>query len=220
MRKDSRTGAAAVAWVAIRLTQGKVALIDVEDLPRVSKYSWCAAWMHYDWRAVGHVEGKTVTLHRFVMNAQPGQEVDHINGDGLDCRKSELRFATHSQNNQNAYRVKPGSFKGVRPSGKKWGARIKVDGKQYHLGVSDTPEGAARLYDAAAIKHFGEFAKLNFPITPGLARTGDLQIRNLTLYPSELRGLTEQPNPPDAGGAETPALENVPTSRVSGWGAV
>jgi len=202
-----------VAWVAIQLTQGKVALVDAEDLERVSQYTWCAVWEHYDWRAKANIDGKNVSLHRFVMNAQPGQQVDHKNGNGLDCRKSELRFATHAQNNQNAYRVKPGSYKGVRPVGNKWGARIKVGGKQRHLGMSDTPEGAARMYDAAAIEHFGEFACLNFPDeggAPGLARTGNLRLRRTALYPIELREPSQQSNPTLPPAAETPNSGNVP----------
>ena len=210
----------AVAWVAIKLTQGKVALIDAEDLERVTQHTWSAAWIHYDWRAVAWIDGKTITLHRFVMNAQPGQEVDHKNGDGLDCRKSELRIATHRQNNQNAYRVKPGCFKGVRPSGRKWRAKIKAGGKDLHLGTFTTAEEAARAYDAAAVEHFGEFACLNFRSggAPAQGRTGNLQLRRLTLYPIELRAPEDQGYTGNSPNAETPELENVsaPADRRSG----
>ena len=201
----------AVAWVAIHLTQGKVALIDAEDLDRVTQHTWCAAWMHYDWRAVAWIDGKTVTLHRFVMNAGPGQQVDHKNGDGLDCRKSELRFATHRQNNQNTYRVKPGCFKGVRPSGKKYRSSIKANGRMIYLGTSDTAEEAARRYDAAALEHFGEFARLNFPempaagLEPAAYRSGGGRSN-----PLSYAGTLQQSNPNGAANAETSKRENVP----------
>lgn len=163
MRVDSRRGIESVAWMAIKLNKGMVALIDASDFERVSQHTWCAVWANYYWVARTWISGKNITLHRFVMNAQPGQEVDHKNGDGLDCRKSELRFATHSQNNCNAFRPgKLSQFKGVRPSGAKWNARIKIDGKQVSLGSFCTEEEAARAYDAKAKELHGEFAYLNF----------------------------------------------------------
>jgi hypothetical protein len=107
-------------------------------------------------------------LHRIIMNAPDGMEVDHINHDKLDNRKSNLRLATGSQNNQNRL-PKPGKiFKGFswRSDAKSWAARIwdvkKPPGKRLvHLGYFKTEIEAAAAYNAAARELFGEFAYLN-----------------------------------------------------------
>jgi hypothetical protein len=152
--------------VSLKLSRGKVALLDREDLARVSEYKWYAAWLHHDWRAVARIGNKTVYLHRFLMNAPAGMEVDHRNGIGLDCRRSNLRICTKSQNGANTFRrparKKASKFKGVSTVNGKWRARIKVNGVQSHLGVFSTPEAAARAYDEAAARIFGEFARTNF----------------------------------------------------------
>ena len=93
--------------------------------------------------------------------------VDHIDGDGLNNRRSNLRPATPSQNNANRRKSRQNTsgFKGVsyyhRTS--RWRAYVGVDGKAIHLGYFDTAIDAARAYDAAALEHFGEFARINFP---------------------------------------------------------
>ena len=91
--------------------------------------------------------------------------VDHINGDGLDNRRANLRAATATQNNQNRRpSLSRSGFKGVTKSSKSngWYARIRVNGKLIHLGCYPDPTSAARAYDAAALEHFGEFAWPNF----------------------------------------------------------
>ena len=102
-------------------------------------------------------------MHRVILNAPPGREVDHINRNGLDNRRSNLRLATHAQNEAN----KPprGEYKGAywcKKSGR-WRASIRVDGRLRHMGRFATREEAARVYDDAALEAFGEFAYLNFP---------------------------------------------------------
>ena len=149
------------------LGNARTALIDSDDIPRVSERGWIIS--KGDSRpdyVSGSSGGKAVYLHRFVMNAQKGDIVDHINHDTMDNRKSNLRFATHRDNVANQ-RVRQGGtgYKGgqIRCDGKKWVARIQVDRKGHYLGSFTTPEDAARAYDEAAILHFGEFALLNFP---------------------------------------------------------
>lgn len=107
-------------------------------------------------------------LHRAVMNAAPHQIVDHIDNDNrLDCRKSNLRFATKSQNNFNRGKAKHNTsgFKGVsfcKDTGM-WRAEITANRVKHKLGRFYTVEAAARAYDAAAPQYHGEFANLNFP---------------------------------------------------------
>lgn len=154
--------------VAIPLTRGYHALIDFADLERVSRHHW-----HVKIKPNGTVyaqtnvviEGKHTSLlmHRFILEAKPGQEVDHEDTDGLHNWRTNLRLATRVTNNQNR-RARPGKFKGVwlPPDRKRWRAALKLDGKQISLGSFDTEEAAARAYDTAARKHFGEFARCNF----------------------------------------------------------
>ncbi len=116
-------------------------------------------------------------MHRVVMErvlqrtlaSARYEEVDHINGNKLDNRRSNLRLANRSTNQANrgaSYHNKSG-LKGVchAPHTKdRWRAQITVRGHKMYLGTFTTPEEAARAYDQAAIQHFGEFARLNFPV--------------------------------------------------------
>jgi hypothetical protein len=96
----------------------------------------------------------------------PAVEIDHINSVRHDDRFANLREANRAQNCQgriNFWKPNQFGFRGVKKNHKKFSAAIVVNQKGYHLGVYDTPEEAARAYDIAAKKHFGVFARLNFP---------------------------------------------------------
>lgn len=115
----------------------------------------------------GKSKTKTVYLHRLLMNANPGVTVDHINGDPLDNRRQNLRFATRSEQNMNkgVPSNNTSGFKGVSlcKRDQRWQAYIHINGRKKALGYHGTPEAAAKAYDKAAIKLYGEFANLNFP---------------------------------------------------------
>lgn len=155
--------------IEVPLTKGKVALIDEEDALRVLGYKWTANHKPDSgtWYAVTYRRGRTIYLHRFILNATAGEEVDHENLDTLDNRRCNLRLATHSQNqcNRRAYRRNKTGFKGVYYSKSRnaFCAQIRHGNVQRLLGRFATAEEAARAYDAAARAHHGDFARLNFP---------------------------------------------------------
>lgn len=157
------------------LAHGKVALVDDEDHAGLSAYRWTAV-VHRKarggvktWYAVRvfRADGRQVTvlMHRLIMGAAEGEEIDHRDSDGLNNQRANLRRCSTAQNAQNM-RDRPGSssFKGVSWHGgeRKWRATIRVAGKQLHLGLYVDEAHAARVYDAAAREHFGEFARPNF----------------------------------------------------------
>lgn len=159
--------------VEIPLTKGYVAIVDDEDA-HLAALKWCAdvtpTNVYAKRRAyLGKIDGKyryrTVKLHQAVLQPPPGVQVDHRDGDGLNCRRGNLRAATNAQNhgNRRADRGNRSGFKGVEPVPGGWRARIGVKGEVIRLGRFATPVEAARAYDAAARAAFGEFACLNFP---------------------------------------------------------
>ncbi|WP_434439746.1 HNH endonuclease [Lentzea sp. E54] len=155
----------------LQLTRGYAALVDESDWDRVSQIKWQALVLRntvYGVRTVRH-EGKQGTqyLHRFLLDAPKGLEVDHIDGNGLNNRRSNLRLGTRAENRRNRQRQRPGpsGYVGVHWNARlgKWCAQIRIDGKRKHLGYFIDPAQAARVRDAAAIELHGEFAWLNFP---------------------------------------------------------
>ena len=150
------------------------ALVDDEDYDRVmeaisSRSKWYA-WSGPNTSKTYAMNGsRDKSIHRVVMNAPRGMDVDHINGNPLDNRKENLRICTRSENcrNRKVRVTSKSGFKGVyrKPSGR-YEAYIgnpDVKNRLIHLGTYDTPEEAARVYDAKARKLHGEFANVNFP---------------------------------------------------------
>ena len=152
----------------IPLTQGKVTEIDDADYVLIQDHKWRAYHKDYNWyaRTAIKVEGrwKDLLMHRLIMNAVSGQEIDHIDRNSLNNRRSNLRFATKQENQFNR-RVGKGSsiYKGVywQKSRQNWRAVIRLDGKLRHLGNFFDEKKAALAYNIAASKLFGTFANLN-----------------------------------------------------------
>ena len=156
--------------VSIPLNHGKTALIDDQDAERVSGFSWYAHFQHDRWYVQTWRQEirRPLSLHRFILDAPPDILVDHRSGDGLDCRRANLRECSSFGNNQNSRlkRSNTSGFKGVsfkRASGK-WVAQIVAFGRHQYLGLFESPVDAALAYDAAARIHFGEFGRFNFPL--------------------------------------------------------
>ena len=106
----------------------------------------------------------SIYMHRLVLDAPDGTEVDHVNHNGLDNRRANLRLCTHRQNTCNQRpRVRAQCpYRGVLTTDSgKWKAQITAQGKVHYLGTFDTPEAAAHAYNEAAQSMHGRFAKLN-----------------------------------------------------------
>ena len=149
---------------------GLYAIVDAEDAPLVLSFRWRVAKDHntfYAYRVVPHYKRDNLpcaqAMHRFVLNAKKGTMIDHRNRNGLDNRKSNLRYTTNLLNQGNScLRKNASGYRGVRKQGSRWSAYIRRDGKVARLGMFDSPIDAAKAYDEAARNKYGEFATTNF----------------------------------------------------------
>ena len=159
----------------ITLSTGKIVLIDDDDYEEISKHRWGEKIYGKHKKfcyAITNIKQdgkqKRVFMHRFIMDAQRGQLVDHINHNTLDNRKSNLRFVDRTQNQCNRVKMpsKFSKYKGVFKScaSKKWKARIKYRGKYYELGYYEDEAIAALAYDLKALNLHGEYALTNYPV--------------------------------------------------------
>jgi hypothetical protein len=166
----------------IALTKGKVTLVDDADHEELTKYKWHATESSrgkfyartavYFGKEAGTKSGnKMMFMHRMLLPDAP--TVDHIDSNGLNNCRNNLRKCSQKENTRNSQKQKKkAGFKGTTwiswEKGKKgkWVAQIQTGGKRFYLGCFEREVDAARAYDAAALKHFGEFAKINFPPSP------------------------------------------------------
>ena len=154
----------------ISLTQGRFTIVDDGDFEWLNQHKW-----HWKSKPTGtgyamrdvreNGRWKHIYMHRIILSPQGGREPDHINGDGLDNRRCNLRSCTRSQNNMNSRKRRGCSsrYKGVcwNSRDRKWEARIRVNGRLKQLGYFDDEQEAAAAYDVAAHKLFGQFARVN-----------------------------------------------------------
>jgi hypothetical protein len=154
----------------VPLTCARFTIISECDEQKVSKQRWQFSPKK---QGTGYASGSTTRggrqstlfLHRFILDAPPGLEVDHKNRNGLDNRRQNLRLATKKQNAQNRA-LNRNSVSGVHgvhwsKNERKWKSSINVDGTRVHLGYFKDIDDAVRAYDAAARLYYGEFANLN-----------------------------------------------------------
>ena len=164
---------------SIRTSSGYEILVDDADLPVVLNFNWRVEVVGRITKRArvftsigGSKRRQKIYLSRLLL-CEPVDQVDHVSGDTLDNRRSNLRVCTPRQNSQNQVVTARGTsrFKGVHLRKSRhgrvrlyhpWGATIRVDGKKLKIGSFRDEVDAARAYDRSARKHFGEFARLNF----------------------------------------------------------
>jgi hypothetical protein len=156
----------------ILLTQGRIAIVDDDDFATLSCFKWCAVkaktGRYYAMRSKRE-DGKRINvfMHREILQATKGCEVDHKDGDPLNNQRNNLRLCTHQQNGMNRSKTSNNTsrYKGVTWShhSNKWQASIMHGKKSVYLGVFSIEEDAAKAYDKAARERFGEYCKTNFP---------------------------------------------------------
>lgn len=154
-----------VVWKSIQLSNGGSVIVDESDYEELSRYTWTKLTRprgktSYAVRSVSTESGRRLRLmHREVIGAISGQEVDHINGNGLDNRRANLRLATSSQNKASRKkRPSKSGFRGVHRNPETGRFQTIMS-----LGTYETAEQAAAVYDEFAALLWGEFARVNFP---------------------------------------------------------
>jgi hypothetical protein len=180
----------------IKLTQGKYALVDIEDFEELNKYKWHTRKSRsncYACRSIKLPDGrrKSISMHRWLINPPDGFVVDHKNRISLDNRRSNLRPATPAQNSYNrgksSSRKCTSKYKGVSLNKRtgKWRSAIGFEGRRISLGSFTTEKQAALAYDCAAKRYHREFAYLNFSEKSRLAAAG--------IYPPQEDGSAVSP---------------------------
>lgn len=151
----------------INLGDGFFAWLDLEDYERLHKYSWYLKSKSNSMYSVRFItRTKSVYMHHDILKSHPGMIIDHIDGNGLNNKKENLRIGTYQQNAQNARKTNKDTtskYKGVhyRKPMKKWVARIGVNYKRISLGYYVLEKEAALAYNTKALELFGEYARIN-----------------------------------------------------------
>lgn len=189
-------------YVLIPLSRGVFTAVSPRDAKRIGKYNWQP---HFSPRGridsvSGRVQNVLVQLARFILHLPKGSgtEVDHRNGCALDNRRTNLRVCTKAENRKNTMRHYRGkspanAFRGVHRnhanSGGKssWVAMIPIDCRYHYLGSFKTEEAAARAWDSAARRVYGQYARLNFPKVNERPPTPPQEVINQIPKPADKR---------------------------------
>jgi len=155
----------------IPLTQGQVALVDESDYDLLNQWKWCVKKDRNTYYAMRGVErngkSKSIMMHRLILGLKKNDstQADHVDGNGLNNRRSNLRVCTNQQNqfNQRHQIGKSSKYKGVcwNKKDKIWTAQIRKDQKSYHLGSFRNERDGALAYNKKAKEFFGEYAQIN-----------------------------------------------------------
>lgn len=151
----------------IKLTQGYIALVDDEDFEFINQWNWYYnnGYARHVLPRINHIQPH-VWMHRKIMNTPDELDTDHINHNGIDNRKCNLRICTHSENSHNRKPNKNNvsGYKGVlfHKRDKVWEASICVNYHQNFIGYFQSAKEAAHAYNKKAMELFGEFANVNF----------------------------------------------------------
>ncbi len=151
----------------ISLTQGKFALVDAEDYEWLNQWKWYAKHSYKNIFYACRIDKKRednsrpiYKMHRCILKAKKEEKSDHINGDGLDNRRCNLRIVTTRQNNQNFYNIQTSAYAGVSKKkylkSKPWRAGIEINNKHKHLGYFKTEKEAFEAYKKAVHELTGE----------------------------------------------------------------
>ena len=163
-----------IGMILRRRDDFSVAGVSAANYEKVKQYRWFRAGFakkhprstHYAMAMIRQPGGKrrAIHLHTFLFGRE-GVIVDHKDGNGLDCRDSNIRITVRFGNaqHQGKQRSNSSGYKGISPHGSGWRAEIRANGVRSYLGTYRTKENAAHAYDAACLQHHGEFAVLNFP---------------------------------------------------------
>lgn len=156
--------------IELPLSNGLFAIVDDDDAPMVAGIAWSAhpkiskTGRRLGWYAAANIGGKTVYMHRRLLDAPIGILVDRRDGDGLHNWRDNLRLGDHQLNNVNRHYCAAIGFRGVHPHRRLWRAQLEARGTRYRSVLFADPADAAREYDRLAFELFGEAARLNFPV--------------------------------------------------------
>lgn len=151
----------------IPLTRGLSALIDDVDFELVSKHRWHARAVKNRSYASSKINGKNVSLHAYLLTPPQNSDIDHIDGNGLNNQRFNLRICSHMENmaNQKQHRDSKSPYKGIWRAQHcdRWAVQLVYRGRKLYLGLFKDPIEAAKAYDLKAKELHGSFARLNFP---------------------------------------------------------